>query len=235
MLQLHYWPTPNGHKITVFLEEAELPYEIVPVNIGEGDQFHPDFLSISPNNRIPALADDSPADGGGPLSVFESGAILIYLAEKTGRFLPADPRGRTETLEWLMWQMGGLGPMLGQNHHFRAYAPEQIPYAVKRYTDEARRLYNVLNKRLRGRDFICGEPTIADMACYPWTVPHERQGIDLAEFPEVRRWFDAMRARPAVVRAYARGKAVNTGSTVTEKAKSILFGQTDARMPEGKS
>ena len=235
MLQLHYWPTPNGHKITVFLEEAELPYEIVPVNIGEGDQFHPDFLSISPNNRIPALVDDSPADGGGPQSVFESGAILIYLAEKTGRFLPADPRGRTETLEWLMWQMGGLGPMLGQNHHFRAYAPEQIPYAVKRYTDEARRLYNVLNKRLRGRDFICGEHTIADMACYPWTVPHERQGIDLAEFPEVRRWFDAMRARPAVARAYARGKEVNTGSTVTEKAKSILFGQTDTRMPEGKS
>ena len=235
MLQLHYWPTPNGHKITVFLEEAELPYEIVPVNIGEGDQFNPDFLSISPNNRIPALVDDSPADGGGALSVFESGAILIYLAEKTGRFLPADPRGRTETLEWLMWQMGGLGPMLGQNHHFRAYAPEKIPYAVKRYTDEARRLYNVLNKRLRGRDFICGEYTIADMACYPWTVPHERQGIDLAEFPEVRRWFDAMRTRPAVARAYAKGKEVNTGSTVTEKAKSILFGQTDARMPEGKS
>ena len=235
MLQLHYWPTPNGHKITVFLEEAELPYEIVPVNIGEGDQFNPDFLSISPNNRIPALVDDSPADGGGALSVFESGAILIYLAEKTGRFLPANPRGRTETLEWLMWQMGGLGPMLGQNHHFRAYAPEKIPYAVKRYTDEARRLYNVLNKRLRGRDFICGEYTIADMACYPWTVPHERQGIDLAEFPEVRRWFDAMRARPAVARAYAKGKEVNTGSTVTEKAKSILFGQTDARMPEGKS
>ena len=235
MLQLHYWPTPNGHKITVFLEEAELPYEIVPVNIGEGDQFHPDFLSISPNNRIPALVDDSPADGGGPQSVFESGAILIYLAEKTGRFFPAEPRGRTETLEWLMWQMGGLGPMLGQNHHFRAYAPEQILYAVKRYTDEARRLYNVLNKRLRGRDFICGEHTIADMACYPWTVPHKRQGIDLADFPEVRRWFDAMRARPAVARAYAKGKEVNAGSTVTEKAKSVLFGQTDARMPEGKS
>ena len=232
MLHLHYWTTPNGHKITIFLEEAELPYELIPVDIGAGDQFHPDFLAISPNNRIPALVDDSPADGGAPLSVFESGAILLYLAEKTGRFLPADLRGRTQTTEWLMWQMGGLGPMLGQNHHFRAYAPEQIPYAVKRYTDEARRLYNVLNKRLRGRDFICDEYSVADMACYPWTVSHERQGIDLADFPEVGRWFGAMRARPAVVRAYDRAKEINAAPTVSEKAKAVLFGQTDTCAPE---
>ena len=234
MLHLHYWTTPNGHKITIFLEEAELPYEIVPVDIGAGDQFHPDFLAISPNNRIPALVDDAPADGGGPLSVFESGAILLYLAEKTGRFLPADPRRRLQATEWLMWQMGGLGPMLGQNHHFRAYAPEPIPYAIQRYTDEAQRLYNVLNKRLRGRDFICDEYSIADMACYPWTVPHERQGMDFADFPEVRRWFNAMRARPAVARAYEKAKAVNAGPAVSEKAKSILFGQTDTCAPQGR-
>ena len=233
MLQLHYWTTPNGHKITIFLEEAELPYNIVPVDIGAGDQFHPDFLAVAPNNRIPAITDDAPADGAAPVSVFESGAILLYLAEKTGRFLPKDLRGKVAATEWLMWQMGGLGPMLGQNHHFRAYAPEQIPYAVKRYTDEARRLYNVLNKRLRGRDFICGEYTIADMACYPWIVPHERQGMDLADFPEARRWFETMRARPAVVRAYERAKEINTGSTVTEQAKSVLFGQTDACLPRG--
>ena len=233
MLHLHYWTTPNGHKITIFLEEAELPYEIVPVNIGAGDQFQPDFLAVAPNNRIPAITDDAPADGGAPVSVFESGAILLYLAEKTGRFLPQDLRARVETTEWLMWQMGGLGPMLGQNHHFRAYAPEQLPYAIKRYTDEARRLYNVLNKRLRGRDFICGEYTVADMACYPWIVPHERQGMDLADFPEALRWFETMRARPAVVRAYEKAKAINTGSTVTEQAKSVLFGQTDACMPRG--
>lgn len=235
MLHLHYWTTPNGHKITIFLEEAELPYELVPVDIGAGAQFRPEFLAIAPNNRIPALVDDAPADGGGPLSVFESGAILLYLAEKTGRFLPADLRGRTQALEWLMWQMGGLGPMLGQNHHFRAYAPEPIPYAVRRYTDEARRLYSVLNQRLRGRDFLCGDYSVADMACYPWTVPHERQGVDLADYPEVRRWFNAMRARPAVVRAYERGKEVNTKATVSEQAKAILFGQTDTCIPGAKS
>ena len=233
MLHLHYWTTPNGHKITIFLEEAELPYNIVPVDIGAGDQFHPDFLAVAPNNRIPAITDDAPTDGAAPVSVFESGAILLYLAEKTGRFLPKDLRGRVAATEWLMWQMGGLGPMLGQNHHFRAYAPEQIPYAVKRYTDEARRLYNVLNKRLRGRDFICGEYTIADMACYPWIVPHERQGMDFADFPEARRWFETMRARPAVVRAYERAKEINTGNTITEQAKSVLFGQTDACLPQG--
>ena len=233
MIDLHYWTTPNGHKITVFLEEAGLPYNIVPVNIGEGEQFRPDFLAVAPNNRIPAVVDHSPADDGPPLAVFESGAILLYLADKTGRFIPQDLRGRADAVQWLMWQIGGLGPMLGQNHHFRKYAPEQIPYAVRRYEDETRRLYNVLNRRLRGRDFVCGEYGIADMACYPWIVPHERQGMNLADFPDLRRWFEKVRARPAVVRAYAKAKEVNSGETMTERAKQVMFGQTDARMPEG--
>lgn len=231
MIDLHYWKTPNGHKISIFLEEAGLPYRMFPVRIGRGEQFAPDFLAISPNNRIPAIVDRAPADGGTPISVFESGAILLYLAEKTGRFLPAAPRPRVEVWEWLMWQMGGLGPMLGQNHHFRAYAPEKVPYAIERYTKEAMRLYDVLNKRLAGRDFLCGEYSIADMACYPWTASHERQGIDLAEYPEARRWFEAMRARPAVARAYAAGEKISSESTVDEDAKKFLFGQTQTRPP----
>lgn len=232
MQTLYYWTTPNGHKITIFMEEAGLAYKIVPIDIGAGEQFAADFLAMAPNNRIPALRDDAPADGGAPVCIFESGAILLYLAEKTGRFIPADLRGRKDVLEWLMWQMGGLGPMLGQNHHFRAYAPEQIDYAIRRYTDEARRLYNVLNRRLAGREYICDAYSIADMACYPWVVPHERQGMDLAGFPEVQRWFAAMRARPAVVRAYEKAQQINTGNTVTDEAKSVLFGQTDARLPD---
>jgi len=231
MIDLHYWKTPNGHKITIFLEEAGLEYRIIPVDIGAGDQFAPEFLEISPNNRIPAIVDHAPADGGAPVSVFESGAILLYLAEKAGKFLPGDPRARSRVMEWLMWQMGGFGPMLGQNHHFRAYAPEQIPYAVDRYTNEALRLYRVLDKRLEGRDFIVDEYSIADMACYPWSVSHERQGIDLADLPNVRRWFGAIRARPAVERAYARAAEVGEGETMTEEAKKILFGQTDTCAP----
>jgi len=231
MIDLHYWKTPNGHKITIFLEEAGLEYRIIPVDIGAGAQFAPEFLEISPNNRIPAIVDHAPADGGAPVSVFESGAILLYLAEKAGKFLPGDPRARSRVMEWLMWQMGGFGPMLGQNHHFRAYAPEQIPYAVDRYTNEALRLYRVLDKRLEGRDFIVDEYSIADMACYPWSVSHERQGIDLADLPNVRRWFGAIRARPAVERAYARAAEVGEGETMTEEAKKILFGQTDTCAP----
>jgi len=231
MIDLHYWKTPNGHKITIFLEEAGIEYRIIPVDIGAGDQFAPEFLEISPNNRIPAIVDHAPADGGAPVSVFESGAILLYLAEKAGKFLPGDPRARSRVMEWLMWQMGGFGPMLGQNHHFRAYAPEQIPYAVDRYTNEALRLYRVLDKRLEGRDFIVDEYSIADMACYPWSVSHERQGIDLADLPNVRRWFGAIRARPAVERAYARAAEVGEGETMTEEAKKILFGQTDTCAP----
>ena len=227
MIDLYYWTTPNGHKITLFLEEAGLEYRIKPVNIGKGDQFQPDFLAISPNNRIPAIVDHAPADGGKPISVFESGAILLYLAGKTGKFIPRDLRGQVATLEWLMWQMGGLGPMAGQNHHFSIYAPEKLPYAIDRYVKETSRLYGVLNKRLQGRDFICGKQyTIADMAAYPWVIP-ERQGQDIDDFPELKRWHAAIRARPATVRAYARAKEVNPHPTQirTEEERKILFGQ----------
>ena len=204
MIELYYWPTPNGHKITMFLEESGLPYAIKPVNIGKGDQFEPAFLAISPNNRMPAIVDTEPADGQGPLSVFESGAILEYLAGKAAKFLPTDTRARYAVLEWLYWQVGGLGPMLGQNHHFNRYAPEKIPYAIDRYVNETRRLYGVLNKRLDGRTFMAGDNyTIADMAAYPWTVSHEAQGMDLADFPHLKAWFDTIAARPATQRAYA--------------------------------
>ena len=188
MIHLYYWPTPNGHKITLFLEEAQIPYQIHRVDIGKGEQFAPEFLKISPNNRMPAMVDDQPADGGAPISVFESGAILLYLAEKTGQFLPSDVRGRQVALEWLFWQMGGFGPMLGQNHHFSQYAPEKIPYAIERYQKESKRLYGVLNKQLEGRDFIAGSYSIADMACYPWSLYFERQSVDLAEFPNILAW-----------------------------------------------
>lgn len=228
MIELHYWPTPNGHKITMFLEEAGLPYTIKPVNIGKGEQFEPAFLAISPNNRMPAIVDTAPADGGGPLSVFESGAILQYLADKSGRFLPVEPRDRYQVLEWLYWQVGGLGPMLGQNHHFNRYAPEKIPYAIDRYVNETRRLYGVLNKRLAGRAFIVGKDySIADMAAYPWIVPHEAQGMSLDEFPHVKAWFEAIRARPATERAYALAETVkgNVDLTKDEDARKVLFGQ----------
>jgi GST-like protein len=228
MIELHYWPTPNGHKVTMFLEEAELPYRIVPVNISTGEQFNPDFLAIAPNNRMPAIVDDEPADGGAPVSLFESGAILLYLAEKTGKFLSADPRLRIDTLQWLFWQMGGLGPMAGQNHHFAIYAPEKLPYAINRYVNETNRLYGVLNKKLAGRDFIAGDYSIADMACYPWIVPHERQGQKLEDFPHLKRWFEAIAARPATIRAYDKGRAINSQATVNEESAKILFGQTAA-------
>lgn len=204
MIQLHYWPTPNGHKVTLFLEEAGLPYELRPVDIGAGDQFEPGFLAISPNNKMPAIVDTEPADRGAPLSVFESGAILLYLAEKTGRFLPTDLRGRVETLEWLFWQMAGLGPMTGQYGHFHVYAPESIEYAKNRYTKEVQRLMGVLDKRLAGREFIAGETlTIADIACHPWIDAYTKAPMDLAPHAEVRRWHEAIAARPAVQRAYA--------------------------------
>jgi GST-like protein len=229
MIELHYWTTPNGHKITMFLEEAGLAYSIVPVNIGKGEQFRPEFLAIAPNNRIPAIVDRAPADGGAPVPVFESGAILVYLAEKTGMFVAPGLRGRVETLQWTFWQMGGLGPMAGQNHHFRTYAPEKIPYAIDRYVNETNRLYGVLDRRLADRPFVAGDAyTIADMAIYPWIVPHERQGQDLADFPHVRRWFDAVAARPATVRAYARAREVNTTPTINDESRKILYGQTAA-------
>ncbi|QJR12753.1 Disulfide-bond oxidoreductase YfcG [Usitatibacter rugosus] len=227
MIDLYYWTTPNGHKITMFLEEAAMEYRLHGINIGKGDQFKPDFLAISPNNKIPAIVDHAPADGGKPISVFESGAILLYLAGKTGTFIPKDLRGQVETLEWLMWQMGGLGPMLGQNHHFSMYAPEKIPYAIDRYVKETNRLYGVLDKRLKGRDFIMGKQyTIADMAAYPWINP-DRQGQKIDDFPSLKRWLAAIRARPATQRAYARAKEINPSPTSTrsEEERKILFGQ----------
>lgn len=232
MIDLYYWTTPNGHKITLFLEEASLPYRIVPINISKGEQFAPDFLKISPNNRIPAIVDHAPADGGGQLSLFESGAILLYLAEKTGHFLSANLRQRQETIQWLFWQMGGLGPMAGQNHHFVQYAPEQLPYAIERYVKETARLYAVLNRQLADREFIAGDYSIADMACYPWIVPHERQRQNLADFPHLQRWFEAIRTRPATERAYARAAEINTARVVTEESRRLLFGQ-DATTVKG--
>jgi GSH-dependent disulfide-bond oxidoreductase len=230
MIDLYYWPTPNGHKVTMFLEETGTDYHIHPINIGKGDQFQPDFLRIAPNNRMPAIVDTQPADGGTPVSVFESGAILLYLAEKTGKFLPKSLRGRVAAIEWLFWQMGGLGPMAGQNHHFGIYAPEKIPYAIDRYVKETNRLYGVLNKRLSMHDFLADEYSIADMASYPWIVPYERQGQKLEDFPHLKRWFETIRARPATERAYARGKEVNPAGAqpMSEEAKKILFGQTAA-------
>jgi GST-like protein len=226
MIDLYYWTTPNGHKITIFLEEAALPYRIVPVNISKGEQFEPGFLAVSPNNRIPAIVDQNPKDGGAPISVFESGAILVYLAEKIGKYLPNDFRPRAAVMEWLFWQMAGLGPMAGQNHHFSQYAPEKLPYAIDRYVRETNRLYGVLNKQLSEHEFIAGQYSIADMAAYPWIVPHARQGQNLEDFPHLKNWFERMRARPAVIRAYARAKEINTTPTVSEDSKKILFGQT---------
>jgi GST-like protein len=226
MIDLYYWTTPNGHKITIFLEETGLRYNIKPIDIGKGEQFAPEFLAISPNNRIPAIVDHQPGDGGSPVSVFESGAILQYLGEKAGRFLPTDLRGRTEVMQWLFWQMGGLGPMLGQNHHFRNYTVEKIPYAIDRYVKETERLYGVLDERLADRPFIAGDYSIADMACYPWIVLHDRQGQDLDDFTNLKRWFETIQRRDAVQRAYALAKTINpeTGG-MTEEAKKILFGQ----------
>jgi GST-like protein len=226
LIDLHYWPTPNGHKITIFLEETGIPYTIFPVNIGKGEQFRPEFLGIAPNNRMPAIVDHQPAEPGPPVSVFESGAILLYLAEKTGKFLPLALRNRVDVLQWLFWQMGGLGPMAGQNHHFSQYAPEKLPYAIERYVKETGRLYAVLDKRLADREFVAGDYSIADMASYPWVVPYERQGQKLEDFPNLKRWFDAIHARPATQRAYARAKEFQTVPANSPEAAKILFGQS---------
>jgi GST-like protein len=228
MIDLYYWTTPNGHKITIYLEEAGLAYKIIPVNISKGDQLKPEFLAISPNNRIPAIVDREPTGGGAPVAVFESGAILQYLAEKTGKLMPSNLRGRYEVIQWLFWQMGGLGPMAGQNHHFSQYAPEKIPYAIDRYVKETNRLYGVLNKRLADRAFIAGDYSIADIAAYPWIVPHQRQGQSLEDFPHLKRWFEAIRSRPATVRAYDKAREINMQPVVTEESRRILFGQTAA-------
>jgi GST-like protein len=227
MIDLYYWATPNGHKITMFLEETGLKYRILPVDIGKGDQFKPEFLRIAPNNRIPAIVDNEPVGGGTPISLFESGAILLYLAEKTGKFLPKDLRGRAEVSQWLFWQMGNLGPMAGQNGHFNNYAPEKISYAIERYTNETGRLYGVLNRRLADREFIAGEYSIADMACYPWIVPHERHKQTIGNFPNLKRWFETIAARPATLRAY-QGVAASYSRTMTDEERKILFGQSAA-------
>jgi GSH-dependent disulfide-bond oxidoreductase len=230
MLDLYYWTTPNGHKVTIFLEEAGLAYDIKPVNIGKGEQFKAEFLAVSPNNRIPALVDNEPAGGGKPIAIFESGAILLYLADKTGQFIARDLRGRTETIQWLFWQMGNLGPMAGQNNHFSNYATDKIQYAMDRYRNEVNRLYGVLNKRLADRAYVAGEYSIADMASYPWVVLHERQHQKIEDFPHVKRWLEAIKARPAVVRAYDKAKQVNpnAGGIRTPEERAILFGQTAA-------
>ena len=231
MIDVHYWPTPNGHKITMFLEETGTPYTIVPVNIGKGEQFKPDFLKIAPNNRMPAIVDHKPKDGGAPVEIFESGAILLYLAEKVGQFMPSDVRKRYDVIQWVMWQMGGLGPMAGQNHHFNVYAPEKLPYAIDRYVKETNRLYGVMNKRLADREFLAGDYSIADMMSYPWVVPWKRQSQNIDDFPHLRRWFNAIRERPATVRAYELTDKINPNAAVgiqTDEARKILFGQTAA-------
>ncbi|MFC3550673.1 glutathione S-transferase N-terminal domain-containing protein [Lysobacter cavernae] len=224
MIDLHYWPTPNGHKITLFLEEVGLDYTIHPVDIGAGDQFKPDYLAISPNNKMPAIVDRAPADGGAPISVFESGAILLYLANKTGRFFADDLRGKVEVNQWLHWQMGGLGPMTGQYGHFTVYAPEPIAYAIDRYTREVLRLLGVLDKRLQGREFIAGDYSIADMAAHPWINPYTKAPLDLTPFANVRRWHAAIAARPAAQRAYALAERYGAQREMTPEMHQILFG-----------
>jgi len=222
MIDVYTWPTPNGHKVHIMLEECGLPYTVHAIDIGAGDQFRPDFLAISPNNKIPAIVDDEGPDGK-PIAMFESGAILVYLAGKTGKFLPPDVRGRYKALEWLMFQMGGVGPMLGQAHHFRLYAPEKMEYAINRYTNEARRLYGVMDKRLGEVAFFAGDYGIADIAIFPWTRSHANQGVDLADFPNVRRWFDEIAARPAVQRA-VKILADRRRPLVDDQARQNLFG-----------
>jgi GST-like protein len=224
MIDLYYWPTPNGHKVTILFEELGLRYRIVPVDIWKGAQFTPEFLKIAPNNKMPAVVDSDGADGK-PISIFESGAILLHYAEKNGRFIPKDERGRVEVLQWLMFQMASVGPMLGQVHHFRAYAPEPIPYAIDRYTNEATRLYRVINERLADRPFIAGDYSIADMAIFPWLRSWERQGVQLADYPNTKRWFDQIAARPAVVKAVQVLSDVQR-SEMDAKAREVLFGAT---------
>ncbi len=224
VIELYYWPTPNGQKITIFLEETGVPYTLHPVDIGNGDQFRPEFLRISPNNKMPALVDPAGLDGK-PIALFESGAILLYLAEKTGHFLPRDPFNRYQVIQWLMFQISGVGPMLGQAHHFRGYAPEKIEYAINRYTKETGRLYSVMDTQLAARDYIAGEYSIADMAIYPWIVPYERQGQALEDYPHLKRWFERLAVRPAVQRGMAQLKELRT-SAMTDKARETLFGNT---------
>lgn len=229
MIELYYAPTPNGWKISIMLEELGLPYTVFPINIRNGDQFKPDFLKVSPNNRIPAIIDRAPADGGEPVTIFESGAILLYLAEKTGRFLPQDLRGRFDVMQWLMWQMGGLGPMLGQHGHFALYATDKIPYAIARYRDEAARLYGVLDQQLgKTEAYVAGDYSIADIACFPWTMTHKAQGFTLDDYPNIKRWYAQVRARPEVQKGLAVGKFDKT--PMDEETRRNMFGQAAKQM-----
>ncbi len=243
MIDLYYWPTPNGWKLSIMLEECALPYRLIPVNIGKGEQFAPEFLTINPNNRMPAIVDHDPQDRtsseGAPVAVFESGACLLYLAEKTGQFLPTDLHGRYSVMQWLMWQMGGLGPMAGQNGHFLLYAPEKIPYALERYAKEVDRLYGVLDVQLARTatedeiGYVAGSTySIADMAIFPWVRTHKAQQIDLAKFPHVLRWYNALFQRPAIKRGLDLGKALRAGS-LTDEARKSLFGQTSESVRAG--
>lgn len=227
MIELYFYPSPNALKITIMLEECGIDYRIQPVNITRGEQFKPEFLAISPNNKVPAIVDLAAPTG--PLVLFESGAILVYLAEKTGRFLPSDVAGRFEVLKWLFWQVGGLGPMAGQAHHFRAFATEHVPYGITRYTNEVNRLYGVLDRALQGRDYVAGEYSIADMAMWPWVQPHERQGQNLNDFPAIKRWYSAMEARPAVQRAFSLGHERHAD----REGYRHLYGQTAASLDAG--
>lgn len=224
MIDLYFWPTPNGYKPLIFLEEAALEYQIKPVNIMKGDQFKPEFLAIAPNNRMPAIVDHQPADGGQPYALFESGSLLIYLAEKTGQFLSGDLRDRHQTLQWLMWQMGGVGPMMGQANHFVKYAPEDIPYGKKRYTDEVKRLLRVMETQLNDREFLTAQYSIADMACYPWIKSANFINIELSDYPKVADWVTRIADRPAVQRAYAVGEGVKGEQEMDEEARRVLFG-----------
>ena len=223
MIDLYTWPTPNGQKVSIMLEEVESPYNVIPINIGAGDQFKPDFLKISPNNKMPAIVDQDGPDGR-PYSVFESGAILLYLAEKSGRFLPSDTRGRYDVIQWLMFQMGGLGPLLGQAHHFRMYAPDKIPYAIDRYTNEAGRLYGVMERQLSDHEYLAGDLSIADFASYPWIVPHDNQGQDLENYPNLKRWYDALKERPKLRKGFDVLKEERRQGPMSEEARKNLFG-----------
>jgi len=227
MIDVYFWPTPNGYKITVMCEEVGLKYNVIPINIGAGDQFTPEFLKISPNNRMPAIVDhDGP--GGKPIAIFESGAIMMYLAEKTGKLMPSDTRGRYNVIQWLMFQMASVGPMLGQAHHFRVYAPEKLEYAINRYTNEAKRIYNVIDKQLGETPYIAGEYSIADIAIYPWLVPHNMQGQNLDDFPNLKKWYEGLRARPAVQAGFAvmSDQLKNRPPQQNQKAWDTLFGKT---------
>lgn len=230
MIDFYYWTTPNGHQVTLFLEEAGLEYNVRPINIGKGDQFDPAFLKIAPNNRIPAIVDNAPIGGGEPISIFESGAILEYLADKTGKFLAKSGSKRYDALQWLYWQMGGFGPMLGQNHHFNKHAAEKVPYAIARYENETRRLYRILNEQLSGKNFIIGDDyTIADMACYPWALYADSQNVNLDDYPNVQAWIKRIDERPATKAAYALVPKYNPdqGKPVTEEARKHLYGKTE--------